>query len=204
MQTQQHPILDLLVNEDGTQMWYQGKLLNILTYQYKRDNYPRFRVNFAGRTHVVEKLVCETWNGMRTEMWQVVKRRDQDPNNNHYTNLYWGKRGDSRTIRTKRCSNSKVKKNEIPEVVQRITSGEPMSNIARSFNTSATSIARIKRRYVQDRLLKLKEAIRSAKTPHQRQSAYAKYLGYKTVADAIAAHGRRKFNQSTEALAVTI
>lgn len=204
LSTTTHPVLPLIVNEDGSQMWYKNKPLNIHEYQYKRDNYPRLRVNFMNRTHTVEKLVCEAWNGMRDEKWQVVKHKDKNPLNNHYTNLYWSRNGGARTARTKRCASSKITKSEIPDVVQRIASNEPMTNIAKSYNTSSMSISRIKNRFMQDRVLKLKEAVMHAKTPHERQKAYANYLGYKSVADAINAHGKSKFQQTTNNIAVTI
>jgi len=205
LKTIQHPVLPLVINEDGTQMWYNGNLLTIHTYEYKqRYNYPILRVNFANRTHTVEKLVCEAWNGLREEMWQVVKHKDKNPTNNHYTNLYWSRNGGARTARTKRCSSSKIKKEEIPDVVQRIASNEPMTNIAKSYNTSCMSISRIKKRFMQDRLLKLKDAVMQATTPHARQKAYANYLGYKSVADAINAHTKSKFIKTIDTISMTI
>lgn len=201
MKTTFHPILDLEINEDGSKMWFEGREIPIKTYKSNRDNYPFKRVAFANRTHSVAKLVCEAWNGMREEMNQVVHRKDKDPLNDHYTNLYWAKRGNVFTGRTARACTSKIKKNEIPKVISRLQAGETLNNIARSYNTTDMSVHRIKKRFMIDRIKMLRERVFNAKTPYDKQMAYANYLGYKTVADAITAHGSKHFTSKIDELA---
>lgn len=204
MKTTKHPLLDLIINEDGSQMWYQGKEIEVKSYKNDRDNYPFKRAAFANRTHSVAKLVCEAWNGLREEMNQVVHRKDKNPLNDHYTNLYWSKRGNIHTARTNWDYRSKVKPAEIPTVVKRLESGETLNRIARSYSTSDMAIHRIKKRWMLDRTLKLKQAVREAKTAHERKTAYANYMGYKTVADAIAEHGAHIFNKKADELSMKI
>lgn len=204
MKTTNHPVLNLIINEDGTKMWYNGKIQDIKTYKSNRDNYPFKRVAFGNRTHSVAKLVCEAWNGMREEMNQVVHRKDKNPLNDHYTNLYWAKRGNVFTGRTARACTSKIKKNEIPEVINRLGAGETLKNIARTYNTSDMSIQRIKKRFMLDRLKMLRERIFKAKTTHDKQTAYAHYMGFKTLAEAIQTHGRRQFQKKIDDIATKI
>ena len=128
MKTTKHPHLDLIINEDGSEIIYKGKSLKINEYPYAGRNYTRRIVHFMSYSHSVPKLVCEAWNGMRDSPDLTVHRRDKDPENDHYTNLYWDKRGKVRTARTKRASTSKIKKEEIPDVIDRIASKEPLTS----------------------------------------------------------------------------
>lgn len=200
MKTANHPILNLIINEDGSQIWYNGKPVEVKVYKRNRDNYPSKRVAFANKTHTVAKLVCEAWNGMREEMNQVVHRKDKNPLNDHYTNLYWDKRGNVFTGRASRSTLSQIKKNEIPQIINRLQAGETLKNIARSFSTSDMSIQRIKNRFMLDRLKMLRERIFAAKTAHDRQTAYAHYMGYKTVTEAITSQGKHQFTRKIDEL----
>lgn len=204
MKTKKHPILDLIVNENGTLFIYKGKELEIKEYSATRSNYKIRHVNFGGHTQGVAKLVCETWNGMRETMDQSVHRKDRNPENDHYTNLFWGVRGKIRTNRTKRAANSKIKKEEIPTICKRIKNGESLKNIAKSFNTSDMSIYRIKKRFIVNTKLKLKEAVMCAKNKRERATAYAKYLGYKSLSQAIAKLGTYKFQLLKNNIAITL
>lgn len=200
MKTIKHPLLDLIINEDGTVIIWQGKELPILHYNTSRDNYTMKRVNFLNRTHTVGKLVCEAWNGMRERMDQTLRRRDLNPDNDHYTNLYWGAPGGPHNARTKRSSTSKIKADEIKDVISRIDRGETLKNIAKSFNTSDMSICRIKKRYMQDQLMRLKDKVRHCQSTHARKTAYAKYMGFDNVADAIGKLGNDRFDKTIHAL----
>ncbi len=204
MKTKKHPILDLIVNENGTLLIFKGKELSIKTYKPSRYNYIIKQVNFGGRTQGVAKLVCETWNGMRDDFSQSLHRKDKDPSNDHYTNLYWDIRGKVRTIRTKRNKLSQIKKSELPTIIKRIVAGETLKNIANNYNTSDMSISRIKKRFVTDPKMKLKEAVMAAKNKYQRSQAYANYLGFKTQSEAISNYGKYKFQLLINKIAITL
>ena len=203
MKTKKHPLLDLEINEDGTVIIFNGKELTISHYKTTRDNYVFKRVNFMNRTHTVGKLVCEAWNGMRDSMDQQLHRRDLNPNNDHYTNLYWGKRGTFHNARTKRNSMSKIKTDEIPDVIKRIDSGETLKNIGKSYNTSEMSIYRIKRRFLTDQMMRLKDNIRHSHNTHELKTAYAKYLGFDNVGQAIGKLGKDVFFKKADEISVT-
>lgn len=204
MKTTTHPVLDLVINENGSQIWYNGKLLKVHSYQLKGRNYTTRLVRFGSNTVTVAKLVCEAWNGMREEMNQTVQRKDKNPDNDHYTNLYWARRGNTRTGRTSRCKTSSFKESDVPAIIRRLEAGEKTSKIANSYNASRRSVRRIKNLYMLDAAFKLKHTVRTAKTPYQQKQAYAKYLGYDNVAEVIAAIGAYQFKKQIEQLSKTI
>lgn len=198
-----HPLLkDLKVNEDGSQIYWRGNLLDIKSYKPNRNNYAQMIVNFNSQTHTVIKVVCEAWNGMRETPNQAVKRKDFNPNNNHYTNLYWGDRGGTRTKKTKRVKTSKIKESDIAEIIERIDAGEPLAKIAKFYHTSDMSIHRIKRNYMEDRMAILKRAIMKARDNYEKRLAYAKYYGFDTIGNAVDAFGKNTFILKCQRLAL--
>ena len=204
MKTKKHPILDLTVNENGTEIIFQDKELTVNSYLRERDNFPIRNVCFNNKTQTVAKIVCETWNGMREEMNQVIHRKDKNPENDHYTNLYWDKRGKVRTKRTKRSSLSKIKKEEIPTILKRINAGETLVNIAKSYNTSDMTIARIKNKFIVNPKLGLKQAVMHAKNKRKILTAYAHYFGFKNLPQAVAAYGFNKLNLLIDEISITL
>lgn len=139
-----HPILnDLKINEDGTEMYWMGNKLEIKT-TYPKGRIPFRYVQFKSRTHKIPKLVCEAWNGVRDDMDLVVQHKGK-MNNDHFTNLYWGKRG--LNPNASRGKLSKINKKDIPFILARIKNDETLVSIAIDYNTSAMSIYRLKKRY---------------------------------------------------------
>lgn len=199
----QHPILpELKVNEDGTNIVWKGQSLDVKNYKIDRNNYPQKFVNFNGQTHTILKLICEAWNGERPEIGMVVKRRDFNPDNYHYTNLYWANRGGTRTKLTKRIKNSKISENDIEVIIERINAGESLRAIAKTYNTTDMSIYRIKRHYITDKKMILKEAVMHARDGYYKRLAYAKYFGFKTIDDAVGALGKYQFIVQSKNLAL--
>lgn len=198
-----HPLLEkLLINEDGTQIYWQGEALEIKEYKYGRNNYKQKRVCFNSQTHTVSRLVCETYNGLMPTTGMIVKRKDFNPDNGHYTNLYWNTRGGTRTKKTKRASNSKISVNDIEVILERIEKGHFLNAIAADYNTNEMSIGRIKKRYITDKKMILKDAIRNAKGNYYKRLAYAKYFGYKTINAAVSALGKAQFILQSQQLAL--
>jgi len=145
-----HPVLiDLKINEDGTEIYWQNKKLAIKTcYPKNRGNYSYRHVQFKSRTHRVTKLICEAWHGMRDGDQHVQRYNGYE--NDHFKNLYWGSRGGHMkklTKNAKRSGLSKINNNDIPEILKRIKNNETLISISISYNTSVMSIYRIKKRY---------------------------------------------------------
>lgn len=204
MKTKKHPILDLIVNENGTEILFQGKPLVIRTYYPNGRNYTARNIHFNNTTQSVAKVVCETWNGMREEMSMAVHRKDKNPANDHYTNLYWDKRGKVRTRRTSRSSLSKIKQTEIPAILKRINADEPLVNIAKSYNTSDMTIGRIKNKFITNPKLVLKQAVMHAKNKREILTSYAIYFGFKSIPEAVAEYGFYKFNLLIDEISITL
>lgn len=189
-----HPIVtDLKVNEDGSQLFYKGEPIYAKGYKQKNRHYSQKLVNFNGKTHTLSKLICETWNGLRPNQDMVVKKRDFNPENYHYTNLYWAPRGGMRTKKTKRVKTSKISEKEIAVIIERLEAGDSLRTIAKAYNTSDMSIHRIKRNYLEDKKLILKREIMKARDPYYKRLAFAKYFGFENIGNAVDALGRNNF-----------
>ena len=194
MKFKTHPIVtDLKINEDGTQLFLKGQPLYPKDYKAKGRHYNQKLVNFNGKTHTLSKLICEAWNGERPELAMVVKKRDFNPENYHYTNLYWALRGGMRTKKTKRSKTSKISEKDIAVIIERIEAGDSLRVIAKAYNTSDMSIHRIKKNYLDDKKSILKRAIMKARDPYYKRLAFAKYFGFENIGNAVDALGRNQF-----------
>ena len=194
MEFKTHPILkEFRLNEDGTIVFYKEKQLEVKVYQKKgRDNYPYKVVSFRGQTYRLARLICECWNGMADQRTQKTRRKDFNPNNDHYTNLYWGS-SNNVTKRRKRGKHSKIKEADIQDILDRIERNEPLAMIAADYGTSDMSIYRIKKNFLSDKFLILKRKIIKAHDGHGRRLAYAQYLNFSSIQEAIDKMGRKQF-----------
>lgn len=198
-----HPLLEeLQINEDGTQIIWRCQHLDIKSYKRARNNYAQKIVNFNSQTHTVIKLICETYNELKPKPGMVVKRKDFNPDNDHYTNLYWTTRGGSRTKKTSRASSSKISEKDIDVILERIDAGDTLRLIAKDFNTSDMSISRIKKKYRTDKKSILKLAIMKARDPYYKRLAFAKYFGFKSINDAVGSLGKKQFILQSQQLAL--
>lgn len=198
-----HPILkQLLINEDGTQIFWQGNPLDVKKHKRPGRNYEYKTLNLNCQTHTLSKIICETYNSLRPNIDMVVKRKDFNPNNDHYTNLYWAERGGSRTKKTKRVSSSKISEKDIEVIIERIKAGEPLNVIAIAYHTSDMSIYRIKKNYITDKKAILKRAIMKAKDSYYKRLAYANFFGYESIGEAVDSLGKNNFILQSQKLAL--
>lgn len=204
MKYKKHPILELDINENGSSIVFNGKIITPTPYKDPAKNFPIIRVNFGGRHHQLAKLICEAWHGMRENMTDTVCRLDKNPENYHYTNLAWGKRPNTVTARTKRSKLSKIKPAEIPSIVKRLQAGETIRNIAKSLNCGKSAIGNIKDKYVTNKVFQLKQDILKAKDSHGVLTAYAHYYGFKNLPDALSQMTSAAFHEQVKELALTL
>ena len=93
MEYRYHPIIEnLKVNEDGSDIILNGEHLTIKIYQPKHTRNPTQSVHINRKKISIQKLVCEAWHGV-TPNGEYAARRVDERNGNHYSNLYWGKKG---------------------------------------------------------------------------------------------------------------
>jgi len=98
MEFRWHPILEnLKVNEDGTTIIFNGEELRIKEYKLKHAKEPSLYVKIKEKQCTVKRLVCECWHGLPPNRYSAARRVDQY-GNNHYSNLYWGKRGMTKQV----------------------------------------------------------------------------------------------------------
>lgn len=137
MELRTHPVLsDLKCNEDGTIIKYQGTKLITKTYPTKTGRILR-KVNFRGGCHGVAKIVCECFNGIRDRTDMIVIRKDQDFDNDHYTNLEWGFRGGwDNTTKTKLSPEKEL------ELVQLANEGMTRKALSEKFGVCLSVIYR--------------------------------------------------------------
>ena len=123
---------------------------------------------------------------------QTTRRKDHNPHNDHYTNLYWGS-SNNVTKKRKRGKHSKIKEADIQDILDRLEKNEPLASIAADYDTSDMSIHRIKKKYLTDKWQILKREIVKAHDGHGRRLAFAKYLTFNSVSEAIDTLGKKQF-----------
>ena len=88
----QHPIIkELFCNEDGTEIIYKDNPLHI-SYMHRNNQKESGVVSIRNRKISVVKIICECYHGMREDKSLFPVRADANNQNNHYTNLSWGRR----------------------------------------------------------------------------------------------------------------
>ncbi|WP_196895999.1 LysM peptidoglycan-binding domain-containing protein [Aureivirga marina] len=131
------------INSDGTNIIYNEKVLRI--FEYDKKDRPMRMVSVNRKSYTVAKLVCEAWNGLPEDEKMIAKHK-YCFTDDHYRNLYWGKRGENKLVRSKL---SKISSEDIPVIIDRIKKGDTLKKIAADYGTSDTSIGRVKRRYLK-------------------------------------------------------
>ncbi|MGB0869506.1 MAG: hypothetical protein ACPGSD_07900 [Flavobacteriales bacterium] len=134
----EHPLIpDLLVSENGELITWRGKPLIVAVYKKTVK-----RVNVIGQTLTVSKLVCETYHGLRPNISYSIKRKDGNPNNYHYTNLFWGPHGGKGPVPAKLSQKDKQ------EIIRELKAGVMQKKIAEKYKVSAMTITRIKKKHI--------------------------------------------------------
>lgn len=130
-----HPIIeDLRINEDGTEIYYKGDLLTPCINDKTRKT-PTYKVNFAGHSYSVLKLVCEAWNGLRENILQSASKINFSAGS-HYSNLEW-KEGPNTGVER---YIQKLKPSDKEKILERVAKGEKNRPLAREFGINESTI----------------------------------------------------------------
>lgn len=157
---------DVIVNADGTEITYKGK--KVRSHLVKSPNHSRgyTACSIAGRTFYVHKVVAEAWvPNSRPIKYKMVIHKDGDSLNNHHENLMWGDQSILFNNRVKLKTpgvgvtyfdetyrgSSTISYDEALKVAKRLDNGEFAKNIAKEYNVSEMSIARIRKRYCENK-----------------------------------------------------
>lgn len=93
MEYRYHPIIEnLKVSEDGTEILRNGEPVLIASDHPEHMRNPRRIVRFGKKNVTIIRLVCEAWHGIAPTGEHAARRVDE-AKGDHYSNLYWGKKG---------------------------------------------------------------------------------------------------------------
>src|SRR5690606_21897336 len=137
MEFRYHPILEgLSVNEDGTEILMNGESLSIKTYQPKHTRIPVRMVDIGRKKVSVPRLVLETWQGM-PENLDCAARRHDERKGDHYTNLYWGRKGttiSSAIGHAGIAKSRKINEEQFHEIEKLRSAGQTLKEIMKGYN----------------------------------------------------------------------
>jgi len=143
MESRNHPLIEgLTVNEDGSEIYFNGTLLPISVNDKTRKN-PTLKVQFNNRKHSVAKLVCETWNGLR-EHTGLFASKIGSLSNYHYSNLEWKESPNTGV----KMFNQVLSSKDVEDIHKRLANGESHIAIAQIHGVDESNIRRIKKKYV--------------------------------------------------------
>lgn len=141
MEFRYHPIIEgLYINENGTEIYFKGVLLEPFENDKTREN-PTLKVNFINKAHSVSKLVCETWNGLREHSGQRASKIDLK-SGNHYSNLEW-KEGATNGVGD---FKQKLQLSDVEDIVE-LLKGKTITEIAGMYQVNYSTISRIKKKH---------------------------------------------------------
>lgn len=93
MEFRYHPIIEnVKVSEDGTIILKNGEPAVIIIDKLPHARTTRKLVTFGLKKVTVTRLVCEAWHGIAPTGEHAARRVDESKGD-HYSNLYWGKKG---------------------------------------------------------------------------------------------------------------
>jgi uncharacterized protein YerC len=155
------------VNEDGTEVYYNDKLMGVHVIEPKKNKGRYFAIYVGNRNIYIHKLVAEAWlHNPKPVSYKIVLHIDGDTENNHYENLQWanhkmlyqnrvklGIPGVGVTFRDKEYrGSSTISYDEAIKIAQRLDNGEYAKDISKEYGVSEMSIIRIRKRYCKQKV----------------------------------------------------
>lgn len=93
MEFRYHPIIEnLKISEDGSEILMNGSPVTIASDHPAHMRNPRKLVRFGKKNVTIIRLVCEAWHGI-SPTGEHAARRVDEAKGDHYSNLFWGKKG---------------------------------------------------------------------------------------------------------------
>jgi hypothetical protein len=93
MEFRYHPIIEnIKVSEDGSVITLNGQPVIIASDHPEHMRNPRKLVRFGKKNVTIIRLVCEAWHGI-SPTGEHAARRVDEAKGDHYSNLFWGKKG---------------------------------------------------------------------------------------------------------------
>lgn len=161
---------DWIISEDGILINREDNEV-----RFGRDNDPlngdfHQRISIKGKGYYIHRLVAEAFIP-NPNFCRVVRHLDDNPRNNHYTNLAWGKHGDN-TLDA--IMNGKKPKrfmwdigqdglythlgpSVLAKICKQLSDGEPYKKIANDNHTAATIVKKIYKGEIYGNIAKIYE-----------------------------------------------
>jgi hypothetical protein len=93
MQHRYHPIIEgMKVSEDGSEILLNGEAMKINVQKIPHMRNERKVVTINRKNVNTIRLVCEAWHGVAPTGEHAARRVDE-AKGDHYSNLFWGKKG---------------------------------------------------------------------------------------------------------------
>jgi hypothetical protein len=101
----------------------------------------------------VHRLVCQAWHGAPPANDSLACHKDDDKDNNHESNLYWGtvktngadSVANGKSVRGERVNTAKLCEAQVIEIRNRAAAGETNVSLGKEFNVPDTAISMIVR-----------------------------------------------------------
>ncbi|MCB7481393.1 helix-turn-helix domain-containing protein [Christiangramia sediminis] len=134
---------DLEIKADGSELKFNGKLLNIKDRKGKTGKILK-TVYFKKSYYSVPKLILETYSGKMPEGRHYATYKDSNIENLHPNNLYWSKT--HHITKERKFENdlklSKLTKDQTYSALVSHSKGIPISNIAKNYKVSDMTVYR--------------------------------------------------------------
>lgn len=155
------------VNEDGTEVIYNGKKLNQYHLKSNRHTKGYMCCSIEGRQFYIHRLVAEAFvNNSKPLTNKLVLHIDCNTMNNHHENLAWG---NTKSLHQNRVEHnvpgagvdakkleyrgsSKISYEEALKIAERLDNGETARAICKEYDVSEMSIIRIRKRYCKNKV----------------------------------------------------
>ena len=154
----------IVVNEDGTEIFYNGKPVNIVkTKSQGSRDYHNF-IKLGKYYHMVSRLVAMAFvPNPRPDEYDKVMHMDSNSQNNYFKNLQWGTMrivyqnsrvnglkvgyGNHGPRSVEFRSTSPIHHKEALKIAKRLDKGEYAKDICKEYGVSEMSIRRIRKKY---------------------------------------------------------
>jgi len=147
----------IMVSKDG-RIFYQEKEKHQTLVKGKNHRFGYYQVSVQNKRMYVHKLVAQAFvKNPKPVSNKMVFHKDNNTLNNDHSNLFWGNQKDAnaklKRLRLEETNdlnyrgNSTISAEDAKKIGARLDNGEKAKVIAKEFNVSEMSIARIRKRY---------------------------------------------------------
>lgn len=157
----------ITVSEDGTEVYFQGKLLNQYLIKSTKHSSGYRCCSIKNTQYYIHRIVAEAFvTNLHPVSHKLVIHKDCNTLNNHHTNLIWGNNKTVYEVRVKHNipgagvsfrdssyrGSSKISYEEAIKIARRLDNGEAANSICKEYGVSEMSIIRIRKRYCKNKI----------------------------------------------------